>query len=136
MRKYYGVLLTCLSLLSSAIPTLAHHAFEAEFSDKKPISITGVITKLEWSNPHFYLYLDTKDANGNVVNFEFESVPPGMARRGGLERDMLPVGAAVTVTGYGAKDGTRNLGWIKTVHFSDGRIIQVTKDNPNETTKN
>ena len=133
--KFGGVVLACCILLFSSLPAFAHHAFEAEFSDKKPITVTGVITKVEWANPHMYLYLDAKDESGKTVSWSFESMPPGMLHRVGMTKDMLPVGSTVTIDGYAAKDATKTLGWIKIIHFTDGRSIQMTANNPGEGSK-
>lgn len=112
-------------LLSFSAPLLAHHAFEAEFDLHKPLKLTGVLTKVDWVNPHVYFYMDVKDAAGNVTNWQFENSPPGMLRRGGLERNMLPVGQTVTIEGYGAKDGSKNLGWANTMHLANGSTITL-----------
>jgi Family of unknown function (DUF6152) len=119
-------------LAVSATPAFAHHSFAAEFDQEKPISITGTLTKVDWINPHVYIYLDVKEPNGTTADWSFESLPPGWFHRMGLERRMFTVGDMVTVTGYGAKDGSKNLGWIKKVQFSDGRTMQITSDNPSE----
>lgn len=111
--------------LSFSAPLPAHHAFEAEFDLHKPLKLTGVLTKVDWVNPHVYFYMDVKDASGNVTNWQFENSPPGMLRRGGLERNMLPVGQTVTIEGYGAKDGSKNLGWANTMHLADGSTITL-----------
>jgi hypothetical protein len=133
--KFRGIAVACCLLFLSALPAYAHHAFEAEFSDQKPITITGVITKVDWVNPHTYLYIDVKDASGKVVNWSFESMPPGMLHKLGMTKDMLPIGQTVTVSGYGPKDESKSLGWVKVIHFADGRTIQMTANNPNETIK-
>jgi len=125
-------LATCV-LAFLAAPAFAHHAFEAEFSDQKPITISGVITKVDWVNPHIYVYIDVKDESGKVVNWMFESMPPGMLHRSGMNKEMLPVGDSITIDGYAAKDGSKSLGWVKRIHFADGRMIEVTKPNPGET---
>lgn len=114
-----------LFVLSFSAPLFAHHAFEAEFDLHKPLKLTGVLTKVDWVNPHVYFYMDVKDASGNVTNWQFENSPPGMLRRGGLERNMLPVGQTVTIEGYGAKDGSKNLGWANTMHLADGSTITL-----------
>lgn len=128
-----GILLALCAVAFWAVPASAHHAFEAEFTEQKPISITGVVTKVDWVNPHAYVYLDVKDASGTTVNWSFETLPPGMLHRAGMERDLIPVGQTITIDGYGAKDGSKSLGWIKRIHFQDGRTIEVTKENPGET---
>jgi hypothetical protein len=126
------LLLAVCVLAFLAAPAFAHHAFEAEFSDQKPITITGVITKVDWVNPHMYLYIDVKDESGKTVNWAFESMPPGMLHRTGMNKEMLPIGETVTIDGYAAKDGSKALGWVKRIHFADGRVIEVTKPNPGE----
>ena len=123
-HKRWGIFFAFF-LLSFSTPMLAHHAFEAEFDLHKPLKLTGVLTKVDWVNPHVYFYVDVKDASGNVTNWQFENSPPGMLRRGGLERNMLPVGQTITIEGYGAKDGSKNLGWANTMHLADGSTITL-----------
>src|ERR1700722_11651028 len=109
--KFSGIAIACCLLFLSALPAFAHHAFEAEFSDQKPITISGVITKVDWVNPHMYLYVDVKDESGKTANWMFESMPPGMLHRAGMNKEMLPIGDTVTIDGYAAKDGSKTLGW-------------------------
>lgn len=116
------------SLLLLAVHAWGHHSFAAEFDTKKPISITGVITKLDWVNPHAYVYLETRDASGAVVQWSFQTLPPAMMRARGVTRDLFPVGQMVTISGFGAKDGTKSLGWIKKIQYADGRVLQVTAE--------
>jgi len=115
--------------LCAATAALAHHSFSSVFDANKPIAITGTITKVDWVNPHSYVYMDVTE-KGKTVQWAFESLPPAMFKRAGLKKEMLPVGSKVTVTGFAAKDGTHALGWIKKFTFADGREIQVTADNP------
>ena len=130
--KLRGILVALCAVVFCAAPALAHHAFEAEFSDLKPITVTGTITRVDWVNPHVYVFVDVKDEAGKVVNWSFETMPPGMLHRTGMSREMLPIGQTITIDGYAAKDGSKSLGWIKRVHFSDGRVIEMTKPNPGE----
>jgi hypothetical protein len=130
--KCRTLLLAVSAILLSALPAFAHHSFAAEFDQDKPVTITGTLTKVDWINPHIYLYLDVKDQSGNPSTWSFETLPPGWFHRIGLERKMFPLGETVTITGFGAKDGSKNLGWIRKVQFADGRIMQITSDNPNE----
>ena len=76
-------------LLLSACTAFAHHAYTAEFDTTKPIKLTGVLTKLEWTNPHIWLYLDVKDENGKVTNWGFSASPPGMLTRRGITKTSL-----------------------------------------------
>jgi Family of unknown function (DUF6152) len=111
-----------------AIPMLAHHSITAEFDTSKSFTVKGVLTRIEWVNPHAYVYLDAKDDKGVVTHYSFETGPPGNLRRSGVLRNMFAVGDAVTIDAYAAKDGTRHLGLVKAYHFADGRTIVIGKD--------
>jgi len=91
----------------------------------------GVITRVDWINPHAYVYLDVKDANGAVVKWSLETLPPLMARKGGMTKDMLPVGQTITIGGFGSKDGSK-MAWIKKITFADGKVLQVTAEDNQE----
>jgi Family of unknown function (DUF6152) len=110
---YFGLLLT------SAVPGSAHHSFAAEYDSKNLITLTGVITKVEWTNPHMYVYLDVKDASGKVTNWSVEGYPPNTLKRTGFSRDDLKEGDIITVTAYKSKDGS-NTGAGREVTFPDG----------------
>lgn len=116
----------CGAAMASSLA--AHHSFAAEFDSNKPIAITGAIAKLDWINPHANLYLDAKDENGKVVRWTFQTLPPSMLIRRGVKRDIFTAGQTVTVSGFGAKDGTQAFGWVKKVQFADGKILQVTAE--------
>src|SRR5215510_6926876 len=84
----------------------AHHSFAAEFDINKPITLQGTVTKVEWVNPHVYVYLDVKDASGKVTNWALSSLSPGAARRAGVTRANFGQGQTVTIAGYHAKDSS------------------------------
>jgi hypothetical protein len=113
------LLVACVGLVLSAVPALAHHSFAAEYESKDLVTLTGVITKVEWTNPHIYFYIDVKDASGNVVNWAVEGYPPNTLKRTGFTRDDLKIGDKVTVTAYRAKDSTTRLAG-REVTFPDG----------------
>ena len=94
----------------------AHHSFDAEYDSKKPITITGFVTKVDWVNPHAFVYLDAKDDSGAVKSFKVEMGPPyALVRGGGWKRDMLKIGDKVTVEGAAlAKDGSNAAGSMQT----------------------
>lgn len=126
-KKFQASLWTMLGGLL-ALPLLAHHSITAEFDTSKSFSVQGTLTKIEWVNPHSYIYLDAKDDKGAVVSYSFEAGPPGNLRRAGVLRNMFSVGDVVTIDAYAAKDGTKHLGLVKAVHFADGHTIVMGKD--------
>ena len=123
--------LPCLLLISLA--AWAHHSVQAEFDLNKPLTMTGVVTKVEWINPHSYLYLDVKDENGNLKHWAFEMAGPGALRRAGLsraDRGGLKAGDTITVNAVAAKDGS-DAGLIRDVTLPDGRKFTIWTSDPN-----
>jgi hypothetical protein len=113
---------------------LAHHAYTAEFDTTKPVKLTGVLTRLEWSNPHIWIYLDVKDDQGKVTNWGFSASPPGMLTRRGITKNSLKTGEVLTISGHRAKDGSNNAS-SNIVKFADGRDARIGQDqalNPTE----
>lgn len=133
--KLLGNFGVAASLLSLAIPALAHHSITSEFDTSKSFSVRGTITKLEWVNPHIYMYADAKDESGSVTSYSFEGGPPGALRKSGVIRPMFNVGDLVTIDAYVAKDGTRRLGLLKAVHFADGHTIVFGSAAENDSAK-
>lgn len=121
VRKLFAVLAAIVAL-ALAIPTFAHHSFSAEFDGSKLIELKGVVTRIEWTNPHVYFYLDVKDDKGNTTNWGCEAASPGSLHRQGWSRDSLKVGDQVIVGGYPARDGSK-LADARRVTLPDGRRI-------------
>src|SRR5262245_15405013 len=96
--------LAALSIVGGAT-AYAHHSFAAEYDNKKAIKLTGAITKVDWSNPHVYFYIDVEDEKGNVTNWAMEMGAPGALRGRGWDKNTLKIGDVVTVEGSQAKDG-------------------------------
>jgi hypothetical protein len=119
-----------ISLLLFAAPAIAHHSFAAEFGNSPPVTLKGTITKLDWINPHVYVYLDVKDEDGRVVNWELESWPTGLLHKSGVTRERLMPGQEVTIQTIRAKDGTKNLAWIRNIKFADGAYFELSSRTP------
>jgi len=108
--------------LAAVVPLLAHHSFAAEFDASKAVRVTGTLTKIEWTNPHTYFYVDVKEDNGSVVKWSCEAGSPGALSRRGFKRGDLKLGDAIVVDGYRAKDGSRLID-ARRVTLPDGRIV-------------
>ncbi len=126
--------LLALALLVSSAVAFAHHAYTAEFDTTKPVKVTGTVSKLEWSNPHIWIYLDVKDDKGNVTNWGFSASPPGMLTRRGITKNSIKQGDVLTISGHRAKDGSNNASG-NIVTTSDGKETWIGQDqavNPTE----
>ena len=120
MKAKLGLLVGGMGLLVAALPALAHHAFVAQYDASKSTTLHGVVTKVEWTNPHARFYVDVKDKSGKVTNWNLELASPNALRRLGWTRDILKVGDQVSVFVAPAKDGTK-MANARTVTLSDGR---------------
>jgi hypothetical protein len=122
MRRL-AVLLAFASTVSIARLAVAHHSFAAVFDGEKPVTMTGEVTGVEWTNPHFHFSIDVKEAGGAVTRWRFEGYPPNMLVRQGWRRDeTLMPGATVTVEGWASRDDA-TLGAARWVTFADGRKL-------------
>lgn len=106
MKIQAAVVLVGVGLLLAGQPIVAHHAFSAEFDLEKPIKLTGAVTRLDWTNPHAWFYVDVKDETGKVANWGFELASPNGLMRSGWTRFSLKPGDVVTVEGTRAKNGS------------------------------
>lgn len=99
-----GVAAVGLAMASLAVPVFAHHSWTAEYDAKKPVTVKGVVSKVEWTNPHTHFYVDTIDANGKVTTWNFEMASTPALERAGWSRKTLPIGTEVTVEGFAGRN--------------------------------
>jgi|SRR4051812_35765769 len=115
-------LLAIVVLVSAALPAFAHHAFSAEFDQAKPVKVAGEISRLEWTNPHAWLFVDSKDKDGKAVTWRFEMGAPNALLRAGWSKSDIKPGTQVTVSGFLARSGG-SVGNAFQVRLPDGRDL-------------
>ena len=106
MKKLMVAGLLVAGMLLGVSAVWAHHSFAAEFDREKPVKLEGIVTKVEWTNPHVWIYLNVKDGEGNTTNWGAELGPPHGLQRQGWRRNTLEIGTKITVDGWMAKNGT------------------------------
>jgi hypothetical protein len=126
MRRTISVGIAVLGLLLAAAPARAHHAFAAEFNADKPIALRGVVTVMEWVNPHSWIHVDVKGEDGTVVNWMIEGGSPNALLRLGFTKNALLPGMEILIEGYQAKDGA-NRGVGRFLTFADGRKLFLSE---------
>jgi hypothetical protein len=118
----FGGLALALGLMVPVAPVFAHHSFAAEFDGTKQITLNGVVTKVDWVNPHAYIYVDVKGDDGAVINWAVETGAPNVLYRQGWRKDDLKTGDMVTLEAFLAKDGSHTAA-ARTVKLPDGRSV-------------
>jgi hypothetical protein len=119
MARQFFALLSVLFLFAAPLP--AHHSFGAEYDASKPITVTGVLTKIEWTNPHSFIYIDVTDDKGVTANWKMEGYPPNVLYRNGWQKDAtMKPGDRITVTGWRSRDGS-NWGHSREVTLPSGK---------------
>ena len=117
------ILSLAFTIWAAAAPALAHHSFGVAFDAEKTVTLTGTVTKIEWTNPHTHIYADVKDEAGRVVNWKFEGYPTTVLSRTGWKRDVtVKVGDTITMFGYRARDGSA-FAHLREVTLADGKRL-------------
>jgi Family of unknown function (DUF6152) len=117
-------LVVCMAglLLAAALPLLAHHSFAAEYDGNAKLTLKGTIAKIDWMNPHIWIYIDAKDEAGKVTRWQCEGGPPNSLTRNGWTKDAVKTGDEVTIEGFRAKDGTNTCN-SRSMKMPDGRVV-------------
>lgn len=123
----YVILLGALA--GSLTAATAHHSVSGVFDPENRVHIQGVISKVDWINPHTFFYLDVTNEDGSVTTWQLESLPTAMLRKGGLTSEMIRDGGSVVeVEAIVARDGTRNFGWVIQIDYEDGRVYKLANE--------
>ena len=134
MRKM-SIVVAGIGLLLSSITVWAHHSFQAEYDQTKPLTLVGKLTKVVQENPHGWIYLDAKNAQGKIVNWAMEIPAPNVINRNGFDRSvyqaMVESGEEVTVTAYAARDGSKHA-WAGGLTRADGRTVITLSGIPSQ----
>ena len=124
MRTRLSIVVLGVGLLSAAVPLVAHHSFAAEYDAQKAVKFTGTVTTMEWINPHAWIHMDVKKADGKVESWMIEAGAPNALLRRGFTKASLPVGTVITVEGYQAKDGANRANG-RDITYQDGKKLFV-----------
>lgn len=122
MSQKFWTAALAVTVLSASAPVLAHHAFSAEFDASAPVTLKGAIVKIEWINPHAWIHIDVKGANGKSEVWMVEGGTPNTLQRRGITRDSINIGTVIVVSGFKAKDGRLRANG-RDITFPDGRTL-------------
>lgn len=122
MRIRLILVIAAVAVAAAAVPSWAHHAFASEFDARRPVKFRGIVTKMEWINPHAWMHVEVKKPDGTVENWMIEAGTPNMLFRRGVNKDTVKAGMEVVIDGYQAKDGSRRANG-RDVTLPDGRKL-------------
>jgi hypothetical protein len=129
MRRTTRTLIVLAIAILAAGTAFTHHSVAGQFDTSKKVTVTGVITRIDWVNPHIYVFVDGKDEAGAAGEWALETVPTAMARKANLTKEQLAgnKGETVTVVGNPARDGRKSV-WVHKITYADGHFIQLSGD--------
>jgi hypothetical protein len=127
-NRLRSLLVSAAIVVTAAATLLAHHSVPGQFDMSKPLTLKGVISKVDWINPHIYVHLDVKEPDGTTNTWALATLPTAMMRRAGITRDSLQgkSGEEVTINAVPARDGSKHLGWINKITYADGHSFSPT----------
>src|SRR5436190_20155452 len=131
MQRIIGSLILISVVLLSVAPARAHHAFATEFDAKKPVTMKGIVTKIDWANPHVWFYLNIKTESGLIENWGFEMGGPNSLRNSGWTRETMKIGDEIIVDGSLAKNGSRNVNAKNVTMASTGKKLGAASSQGN-----
>jgi hypothetical protein len=123
MQRIVLSLIAIAGLLLSGVPAMAHHAFATEFDAQKPVTVKGIVTKIDWANPHVWFYINVKTESGLIENWGFEMGGPNSLRNSGWTRETMKIGDEVIVEGSLAKNGSHNVNAKNVTMASTGKKL-------------
>lgn len=128
MRYRLGSFLVATAIAVATTAALAHHSVPGQFDMSKPLTLKGVISKVDWINPHIYVHLDVKESDGTTNTWALATLPTAMMRRAGITRESLQgkAGEEVTINAVPARDGSKHLAWINKITYADGHSFSPT----------
>jgi uncharacterized protein DUF6152 len=130
MRTALASVTTAIGLVLAVTPAVAHHSFAAEFDADKPVRFVGTVTKIEWTNPHAWFYIDVMDESGRVTNWGWELGSPNGLVRAGWKRNSMKIGDVITVEGSRARDGNNTANARIVILNSTGQKLFAASSQP------
>ena len=127
-NRLRSLLISAAIVVTAAATLLAHHSVPGQFDISKPVTLKGVISKVDWINPHIYVHLDVKEPDGTTNTWALATLPTAMMRRAGITKDSLQgkSGEEVTINAVPARDGSKHLAWINKITYADGHSFAPT----------
>lgn len=122
-QKTIAQAVAMFALVAGSAAAWAHHSFAAQYDDKKPVKMAGHVTKVEWTNPHVYLYIDVPQKGGKTANWGFEMGPPHMLQKAGWKKNSLAIGEEISIEGWQARDGSNTANARRVTRTSNGEVL-------------